>query len=481
MANVSDRSTCFGVRTAGWGAPPRLRRWLVALVALLAAGPAGLVGASLQAPTDPGPASGGAQVVAQGVATIGTADLVWRVVPRAARPPANAAAVAAAPGFLLAETGTMLVADVDGGARARLAPGEALYVADERSQLRVALGANAVGYFSIDLVEAQGATDVDEGEALIVGDPFPGPGADHDVDLVRDALAVGETTQVPAGAVPSLILVTTGGIEVLSDDGAQSTVLAAGEAAVFAGPVAVTAPEEDAVYVAAIVGPAVPAIGVSAEQATSPSASPAALPAATLEPGATVEPDSVPPADPTEDAGSVTADATPAEEDASEDTSAGEAVDTDDDGLGDEAEAALDTDPTVADSDGDGVDDGTEVNDLGTDPIDTDTDADGTIDGDEVAQGTDPLTADVAETSADDPAVETGAPGDADGDGYPDDQELAIGTDPNDADTDDDGLLDGDEVFVNATGPLNPDTDGDGVLDGDEVTNGTDPNDPGSF
>ncbi|MFC7081208.1 hypothetical protein [Halorussus caseinilyticus] len=68
---------------------------------------------------------------------------------------------------------------------------------------------------------------------------------------------------------------------------------------------------------------------------------------------------------------------------------------------------------------------------------------------------------------------------DGDGDGLLDDQEEQLGTDPNDADTDDDGLTDGDEVFVYDTDPQNADTDDDGLRDGPEVdTWETDPTDP---
>ncbi|MFT5584157.1 MAG: MYXO-CTERM domain-containing protein, partial [Cognaticolwellia sp.] len=42
-------------------------------------------------------------------------------------------------------------------------------------------------------------------------------------------------------------------------------------------------------------------------------------------------------------------------------------------------------------------------------------------------------------------------------------------------DSDDDGLLDGEEVNDLDTDPNNPDTDGGGVPDGEEVENGADP------
>ncbi|MDK7351703.1 hypothetical protein QP510_10750, partial [Bifidobacterium breve] len=53
-------------------------------------------------------------------------------------------------------------------------------------------------------------------------------------------------------------------------------------------------------------------------------------------------------------------------------------------------------------------------------------------------------------------------------------------TDPLNPDTDGDGLTDGDEVTGKnnngtPTNPYKADTDGDGVNDGDEIKNGTDP------
>lgn len=68
----------------------------------------------------------------------------------------------------------------------------------------------------------------------------------------------------------------------------------------------------------------------------------------------------------------------------------------------------------------------------------------------------------------------------AQADGLSNAQEAALGTDPTDADTDDDGLLDGEEINTFGTNPLVDDSDGDGLLDGEETgeANGfvTDPN-----
>ena len=59
--------------------------------------------------------------------------------------------------------------------------------------------------------------------------------------------------------------------------------------------------------------------------------------------------------------------------------------------------------------------------------------------------------------------------GDQDGDGLSDTQERVIGTDPAKADSDNDTLLDGEEVLTWATNPLSQDTDSDELLDGAEV------------
>lgn len=167
--------------------------------------------------------------------------------------------------------------------------------------------------------------------------------------------------------------------------------------------------------------------------------------------------------------------------------------DSDDDGLLDGEEAgqgSLGTDPIDADTDDDGLTDGAEVDTHGTDPLDADSDDDGLMDGEEVdTHGTDPLDEDTDNggvldgdeidlgTDPLNPADDTAAQDD-DGDGLTNAQEEAFGTDPNDPDSDDDGLSDGEEVGAGGTttDPLNPDSDGDDLLDGEEVnTHGTDP------
>jgi hypothetical protein len=88
--------------------------------------------------------------------------------------------------------------------------------------------------------------------------------------------------------------------------------------------------------------------------------------------------------------------------------------DYDDDGLTNDEEDALGTDPTAADSDGDGLTDYEEVGGdatydegLDTDPMNADSDGDGHSDGAEVDAGTDPLDENDAPSSA--PAMDVWA------------------------------------------------------------------------
>lgn len=122
-------------------------------------------------------------------------------------------------------------------------------------------------------------------------------------------------------------------------------------------------------------------------------------------------------------------------------------VDTDGDGLTDQLEELLLTDPLTADTDSDGIDDYTEINLTMTDPILPDSDGDGTDDGDN----------------------------DTDSDGLTDAQEIVKGTSPVNPDSDGDSLEDGEEVNTYGTDPLKADTDGDGADDATEIRYGFDP------
>ncbi len=198
--------------------------------------------------------------------------------------------------------------------------------------------------------------------------------------------------------------------------------------------------------------------------------------------------------------------------------------DSDNDGLTDDEEAILGTDPNDPDSDNDGIEDGDEVAGgddpaayepgVDSDPLDGDTDDDGLSDGDE-ANATGPLTGgeptSPIDTDSDDDGIPDGIeagvtepvePGTSDSDDPVDvagtdttdwlpDADPTSTTDPADPDTDADGLIDGDEdanadgavtdQVIGDTGtsgegetdPTNPDSDEDGLLDGVEVNDYT--------
>jgi hypothetical protein len=129
--------------------------------------------------------------------------------------------------------------------------------------------------------------------------------------------------------------------------------------------------------------------------------------------------------------------------------------DPDGDGLTNEEEGELGTDPMLPDTDGDGLWDRDEVAIHSTDPLVRDTDMDGLLDGEEV---------NVYGTNATSPDTDRG--------GVWDRKEVLLGLDPNDplddrriTDSDMDGLADSLEPFL-GTSPLTPDLDRDGLLDG---------------
>ncbi|MCV6630285.1 MAG: gliding motility-associated C-terminal domain-containing protein, partial [Flavobacteriaceae bacterium] len=141
--------------------------------------------------------------------------------------------------------------------------------------------------------------------------------------------------------------------------------------------------------------------------------------------------------------------------------------DADADGLINQEEQAIGTDPNKADTDGDGINDDVEVGNDISNP--TDSDNDGKIDALEsnTADADADGTVDQQDLDDADPCVPNVNAGncviDTDVDGIPDDVETSLGTDPNNSDTDGDGIDDGTEVGSDTNNPI--DTDGDGIID----------------
>lgn len=137
-------------------------------------------------------------------------------------------------------------------------------------------------------------------------------------------------------------------------------------------------------------------------------------------------------------------------------------VDSDGDGLTNQVELLLQTNPNKKDTDGDGLDDYFEYISKLYSPILKDTDGNGVSDGDEDADS-DGLTNLQELAKGTNPYLK-----DTDNDGLHDGEEVEKGTNPLADDSDRDGLIDSEEERLHFH-PLNPDTDGDGILDGDEI------------
>ncbi|MCK9360644.1 thrombospondin type 3 repeat-containing protein [Patescibacteria group bacterium] len=135
--------------------------------------------------------------------------------------------------------------------------------------------------------------------------------------------------------------------------------------------------------------------------------------------------------------------------------------DQDGDGLRDESEVTLGTDPAKADTDGDGISDYAEINVFNTDPLSKEsvpaprqapqgnTELDDPVSNE--LRGGPPASTTPQPTETSPPAASP----DPDNDGLTTIQEEQIGTDPNKADTDGDGFNDGEEVNAGYN-PLGP-------------------------
>jgi hypothetical protein len=391
----------------------------LAIVGALLLVTAGIATALAQAlgPAGPSPAGEHADVVAQAVVDLPGGDTVWRIR-NLEVDDAEPAFQTAYPAFVTTEGVAVLVSDEERGFRQRVAAGEATEIMPWHDISIRSLGPRQ----SVLVLDVLPVAD-----AALTGSPgsissaFSAEAGSYDVDLIRITLAEGETSRVPRGNGPAMVIARSGQATV--DNGDESFNLAAGGNRVIDGDLDVSAGADGTVVLVARIGadigqPATPAVERT-EAATPQPATPVATPAPAT-------PIASPVASPT---------ATD--------------IDSDGDGLVNSEESAASLDPDNPDTDGDGLTDGEEV-ELGTDPLSADTDADGISDGDEVELGTDPLNVDT------------------DGDILYDGGELLYGTDPLNPDTDGDGISDGNEVYFYETDPTNPDTDGDGINDFDD-------------
>ena len=357
----------------------------------------------------PVPPGGHAAVIAQSLVGFGDGEYSWELttLPITETPPTPMTADPVT--FVVADGPAPAVATPSGGGAggARLAVGEAIVALPD------------VG-FDVVAASPEGSTIIGVAIAPGAGDGAFTPGiGTRDIDLVRDVLSTNEALIVNA-EVSAFVVVTAGEV------GAAGTTIADGSGVAMTGNITLinTSPEAATVLVA-VVGPA---LGGAIDGAL-----PSQTPPTTASDGDDGGDGRGDGGGDTTTTSSTTTTTTTTEPPAP--------TDTDSDGLTDDEEASLGTDPNNQDSDGDGIPDGREVNSLGSNPLDTDTDSDGLTDALEV------------------------------------DHSCSV----NQPDTDGDGLGDAFEANSGFSECSQSDTDGDGDDDLAEFSIGTDPRDPNCF
>jgi len=233
-------------------------------------------GAARQAAPGFSPASGPAQVIAQGVAALPEGDVVWRTVRTRALLPADAPFEERPLGFVLASSGPLLLIDQESGEQVQLGTSEAALVHAGTVQQRSSLGSQPSSYLSIELVGVDAAPPPADATVLQPGQPFPSPAGLHDLDLLSATLVAGEAFTIPDSGAKNVVLITDGAATVGRPDG-EAVVLLAGEAASFSGELQVSGAADggeaqDVSFVVAMIGPEVPPVAGIAETPAPPAA-----------------------------------------------------------------------------------------------------------------------------------------------------------------------------------------------------------------
>jgi hypothetical protein len=232
---------------------------LFGLLALLVA-PVVVLAFQRLAADSPSPATGHAQVVAQGVAPMPASSVAWRVVRDTAELPEDSADEERALGFALTDRMAIVIDDASGQRQQRLAAGEAAFVPQGAIERRSSLAPVVAPYYRIALVPTELASDAGGDRMVYAGRPFAAPaGRAFDIDLVRDVVAPDDEIRFADSGAQALVLVTSGSVDVRAGT-SQTVRLSEGEAASFTGPLQMFGVEpRPATYVVAVIGPEVPA------------------------------------------------------------------------------------------------------------------------------------------------------------------------------------------------------------------------------
>ncbi len=254
---------------------------IVALLTLAMSGLLGIVPVLGQSEDVPSPARGHATVAAQGIVSLPSGELAWRVT-RAAAPAESGSGQRSQAGFLLVDQGALVISDRAAKSRSRLASGEADFLPAGARVDEFSAGSAPLAFYRIDLVDPAEASDPGVDEIVFVGRAFSSPGGERDLDLVRDVLAPGESVELPLAdqPAPTLFLVTSGTANLVpaADPSAAPVPLSAGQGAALSGDVVITASDEGTTFVTVVIGPEIPAdLTQRASRASTPEAGAASL------------------------------------------------------------------------------------------------------------------------------------------------------------------------------------------------------------
>jgi len=197
--------------------------------------------------------SGTAQVVAQGVVSIGDGDYRWVVSDVVTTSQSTIDQARGGVGFVVVNSGVLLVENSTNGEQTRVAAGEAVLVQPGEQQTWMALGAEEASFRTIELISA--STSPGSGTVAFESQPFVGTGARNDLDLVQDVIGPDESLVIPAGSIPTLVTIDAGLANVATEAGDVLS-LGAGEAVSLPGALTITAGEGGATLSVAVVGSA---------------------------------------------------------------------------------------------------------------------------------------------------------------------------------------------------------------------------------
>jgi hypothetical protein len=296
------------------------------------------------------------QVVAQGLAIFDLVPGMWRVTEIEIPAEDEAEAITRDVSFLVQIEGSTIVRNEVTSKRALVETGEAYFFSGGDPYTSLNAGEDPSIAWVVEYVSADASDDDAGGDVIFKTNAIEDfPEGTRDLELVANTLFPDESAPFPEHEGSALLLVTEGAVT--ASAGAGVSTLKAGDGLLLPGSVELTNNgDTEARYVVVVIGGEV---GAGSDTGSAPT-----------EEAETPEP--------TEEAQPTATATTPPPSN-----------DNDKDGLTNDEEEELGTDPEKSDTDGDGLVDRAERD--YTDPLDPDTDGDGTKDGDEeLIFGTDP-------------------------------------------------------------------------------------------